>query len=479
MWSRETSTDFEFSYRYHNGPSGDLTMFYNSSIPNGLGVYAIPRVRMAQYSNIDPSEATYGGWAQGAIEVEIGPDQVGLPIHLHHSGMLRAPAYVANFQPYAVPVGANLAASKELVLGPGIRTTGPIYSGSTGQQITDSTGHILSGALNIVAPSQGGLGIDASAFPADKIPYTTSAGNFGGWTLTAFGRDLIDSVDSTAARSTLGAQAQSAELTTIAGLGKTAGNVILANGSTWTSTGISGDASLSGAGALTVNKLSPNDNPIQGFNSQTLSANLTLVANSPRIQHLKTDTATANREVWLGNLGIGREFIIHNIGAAGVNTNLVIKNSTGATELFRLPPGWFTYAVSKGSDTWEFQTGSKHQPFTVTATDVATTATGSHTLLVVPTGLKFFMTSVTFECVSRIGTLTTSPGVSIGDASTSTAIINSAAVTLAQGTYQQTTPKLGATVISGGGTLKFYVNTAAAGTGLTYKLAAHVTGYYR
>ena len=232
IWSIDTLTDFEVAYAYNPYVTGlgELTMTWNCSA-DGIG--AIPRVRLARYSNFDVSESAYGQFAQGAVEVEVSTAQVGKPLNIRISGMLRAPAYLNNFEPYSVPSGITLVASKEIVIGPGIRTAGPIYAGSSGQQITDASGHILSPALNIVQPAQGGLGINATTIAQDMTPYTAPGGVFGWTMLTPFARTLLDDTDAATARTTLGAQANNANLTTIAGLSTAAGNLMVGNGSSW------------------------------------------------------------------------------------------------------------------------------------------------------------------------------------------------------------------------------------------------------
>lgn len=76
----------------------------------------------------------------------------------------------------------------------------------TGNWLTnlDQSGLILDSTSNVVGPAQGGLGINASSWPAGVLPYTTATGVFGSTPISLFGLDLIDSLNTSSALYTLG-----------------------------------------------------------------------------------------------------------------------------------------------------------------------------------------------------------------------------------------------------------------------------------
>jgi hypothetical protein len=391
---------------------------------------------------------------------------------------LPTPSFVGTIDPLPSPTDAQVT----LNLGTGFRTSRAIYAGNT--QVTDETGKVRTEALNVVDASHGGLGQNASAQPANRFPYTTATGTFGFGTLTSFTLGLLDDQDAATAQGTLQlvpgthVQPYNSALNAIAGLSPSAGNLMAGNGSTWTSVAISQDGSLASSGALTVNKLSPSASAIQGFNSAILSGTLTLTASDARIQHLKT-TSAASQVVKLPNVAAGREFLIHNIGVRGANTNLVVQNS-GGVEQFQLAPGSFTIAESKGSDTWEFQTFGKNQPFTLTVGEVDAKTVANTPMLTVPLGLNFVTTALTVETTTLTGSPSLNPQISLGTSSSPESIVAAANISnpggIAVNTFRQYLPKSHAATLTNA-TLNFKVVTASGAT--THKLTVHVTGFYR
>jgi hypothetical protein len=347
---------------------------------------------------------------------------------------------------------------------------GVLRAGSANTQVTDSTGKVLNQALSIVDPAHGGLGQNASTLAANLFPYTTGSGiAFGDYQTVRSALQLVPGQN---------VQTFNSSLNTIAELSTSAGNLIAGNGSAWTSVAISQDGSLASSGALTVNKLSPSASAIQGFNSAILSGTLTLTASDARIQHLKT-TSAASQIVKLPNVAAGREFLIHNIGVRGANTNLVVQNS-GGVEQFQLAPGSFTIAESKGSDTWEFQTFGKNQPFTLTVGEVDAKTVANTPMLTVPLGLNFVTTALTVETTTLTGSPSLNPQISLGTSSSPESIVAAANISnpagIAVNTFRQYLPKSHAATLTNA-TLNFKVVTASAAT--THKLTVHVTGFYR
>lgn len=114
-------------------------------------------------------------------------------------------------------------------------------------QITVTGDLVLGGGFEIpgtIEPHEGGTGQDYSALAADRYLYTTGVGTFGTGTITAAGRGLIDDADTSTMLTTLGAQPSDADLTTLAGLAKTKGNLIGANGTAWTTLGVGTDGQV-------------------------------------------------------------------------------------------------------------------------------------------------------------------------------------------------------------------------------------------
>jgi hypothetical protein len=102
---------------------------------------------------------------------------------------------------------------------------------------------------------------------SDKMIYTSSSNTYAVTGLTATARSLLDDANTSTMRTTLGlaigsdVQAYDADLTAIAGLAKTDGNIIVGSGSAW--------VAESGATARTSLGLGTGDSP--AFTSVTVS----------------------------------------------------------------------------------------------------------------------------------------------------------------------------------------------------------------
>jgi len=203
-------TDLSLAYHVseYDAGLGDISQLYNNSW-NGYG--GISSVRVAKYATPGTTEnAKWANQTYFGIDANIGAELVNQKVTIKLSGnhgpvvnMRPLAPYTGQFAPY--PAEVSPTASVDLNLGPGVRTSGPLVSGSGGGiPLTDSSGHVLSSSLNIVQPAQGGLGANNSTLPADRFPYTTSTGVFGYGTVTTFARTLLDDADAAAVRATLG-----------------------------------------------------------------------------------------------------------------------------------------------------------------------------------------------------------------------------------------------------------------------------------
>lgn len=98
-----------------------------------------------------------------------------------------------------------------------ISVSGAVSGSASG---VDGSGNVsITTTLATVPPTSGGTGL--TSIPVDKILYTSSINTFTTADISATGRTLISSADAAAARSAVGAQASSSELTAIAGLSAT------------------------------------------------------------------------------------------------------------------------------------------------------------------------------------------------------------------------------------------------------------------
>jgi hypothetical protein len=430
-----TSTEFHFEV---SGSGGTVNVIRHEL----HGGSAISKIRIANYDT-DP---TSGVVMQPELAIYVSQASTSTPIKVRfHEGWFNTKPSIT----YLSSLTGGAAFERIVDLGPGFRTSGALFSGSLNNQVTDEiTGKVLSTSLSTVGIAQGGTA--ATDAPAARA-------NLG----------LVIDQD---------VQRFDSDLSTIAALSAaTPGKVILANGAAWTSTAISGDASLNGSGTLTVNKLSPGDYAIDGFNQQTLGSDLTLFVSSPRIQHLKTDLPGTLRAVTLPTTTSGREFIIHNIGLRQSNTNLVIKNAS-AVEQFQLRPGEFTFAVSKGTGDYEFQTFAKNQPFTISLAGVDAKVTTPRNLLQVPTGLTFIATKLVVESTAVAGTA--GGAVHLGTTVTPNSIVNAGSLASALvNTCKYFDPKADAATVAAGSILAFKMSTVSGAT--THTISVHVQGFYR
>lgn len=103
-------------------------------------------------------------------------------------------------------------------------TARPIVAGGTGATTAGAALAALGGQ-----PLDAGLtSIAGLTTAADRMIYTTAADVYAVATLTAAGRALLDDADAAAQRTTLGAQASDATLTSLSGLSLVAGDVLYA-----------------------------------------------------------------------------------------------------------------------------------------------------------------------------------------------------------------------------------------------------------
>lgn len=100
----------------------------------------------------------------------------------------------------------------------------PIVAGGTGATTAGAALTALGGQ-----PLDAGLtSIAGLTTAADRMIYTTAADTYAVATLTAAGRALLDDADAAAQRTTLGAQASDATLTSLSGLSLVAGDILYA-----------------------------------------------------------------------------------------------------------------------------------------------------------------------------------------------------------------------------------------------------------
>ena len=105
-------------------------------------------------------------------------------------------------------------------------TARPIVAGGTG---ATTAGAALT-ALGAQPLDAGLTSIAGLTTAADRMIYTTAADTYAVATLTAAGRAILDDADAAAQRTTLGAQASDATLTSLSGLSLVEGDILYATG---------------------------------------------------------------------------------------------------------------------------------------------------------------------------------------------------------------------------------------------------------
>lgn len=101
---------------------------------------------------------------------------------------------------------------------PATPVAGMVRFNSTLNKFETYSGTAWEGSTELATPL---LSIGGVVTVADRMLYTTAADTYAATPLTPFARTLLDDLDQTAARGTLGAQAADAELSAIAGLAAT------------------------------------------------------------------------------------------------------------------------------------------------------------------------------------------------------------------------------------------------------------------
>ena len=135
----------------------------------------------------------------------------------------------------------------------------------------------LSIGTDVQAYDAGLQSISGLTTSADQMIYTTALDTYATTGLTAAGRAILDDADASAQRTTLGlvigtdVQAYDAELTAIAGLAVTDGNIIVGNGTTWVAE--SGATARTSLGLTIGTDVQAYDAALQSISGLTTSAN--------------------------------------------------------------------------------------------------------------------------------------------------------------------------------------------------------------
>lgn len=187
-WLDNTANDAEFTYSvsaYTDDPRYLGVVNILRSLNHGGG--GVQGVRIGNM-NWKGSDAVY-------LDIYLASAPAGFPIRIKASS-----SFHAFYLPAPLFVGTtNMPGnSKTLSFGKGLRTSDPIVVGTNEITLNDQSGKVLNSALNVIDPSHGGLGVNASSWTAGMLPYTTATGTFGSAPVSAFGLSVLNSTSSQA-----------------------------------------------------------------------------------------------------------------------------------------------------------------------------------------------------------------------------------------------------------------------------------------
>jgi hypothetical protein len=333
-----------------------------------------------------------GGGTGVYLDIYVATDPTNTPISIKTRGgkqhwFLPTPLYVGTTNMPAPCRVLNIDVAAGR--GSGFRTTGRFVAGTNNIVLTDSSGYILNSALN-------------------------------------------------------------SNLATIAGLSTSAGNLVMGNGTSWTSATVSGDATISSGGVLSVNHISAVD--------------ASLLSNVSGGAMVSSG----------GNIGVGTASPATKLDVNGTIQATGLKLTSGASN------GYVLMSDAAGLASW--QPYAKNMPFVVSATNIDLKSVANTSVLTVPTNTVFFVTQLDIETANRVGSISPAATVSLGSSTNPTNIIgNTLLNTLAtNNTYEAVSLNIPTIlrVLTNGETLVFRVNSAA-GTATTDRANVHVTGFYR
>lgn len=162
--------------------------------------------------------------------------------------------------------------------------------------------------------------------------------------------------------------------------------------------------------SITVNKITPNAQPISGCSVLNLSSDITLTSSSQRIQVLNPNGN--DREITLptiatsptGNqVAIGWSVKIENSGADG--KLLIIKNAAGIVQAVVQNGDAITMYAVAASDVWSAHLDPSNQPFVVRRTNIDLTKPAStrFNIMTIPAELRYVLISATIVTTERSG----------------------------------------------------------------------------